>query len=161
MSSDRRFQWSGTHSNTSRVSGNNFKDGAALKARSLTPIGDLVIKHVDPKKFSQQHVHKFSDPGKKIDEMGEVVNSIAVVTNQSHIIIHTGTNNLPTDSTESCAAKIKNLALKVKNKFPNASLVISRIVYREDINVDSKRMEINELQRERMLTKILLYRKYY
>ena len=77
--------------------------------------------------------------------MAEAVGSITVATHPSHVIIHTGTNNLPMDSAESCAAKIKSLALKVKDKFPNSRIGISGIIYREDINVDSKRNEINEM----------------
>ena len=38
----------------------------------------------------------------------------------------------------------KSLVLKVKSKFPNSSIGLSGIVYREDINVDAKRIEVNE-----------------
>ena len=61
------------------------------------------------------------------------------------VIIYTGTNNLHSESAESCVTEIKNLALKVKKKFPNSSVGISGIVYREDINVDSKRVKVNEM----------------
>ena len=77
--------------------------------------------------------------------MAEAVGSITVATDPSHVIIHTGTNNLPADSAESCAVKIKSLELKVKDKFPNSRIGISGIIYREDINVYSKRNEINEM----------------
>ena len=33
----------------------------------------------------------------------------------------------------------------MKNKFPNSSVGISGIVYREDIHVDSKRVKVNEM----------------
>ena len=39
----------------------------------------------------------------------------------------------------------QEVALKVKNKLPNSSIGLSDIVYREDINVDSKRIEVNEM----------------
>ena len=32
----------------------------------------------------------------------------------------------------------------MKNKFPNSSIGLSSIVYREDINVDAKHIEVNE-----------------
>ena len=108
-------------------------------------IGDSMIKHIDPKKLSQRRVHKFSYPGKTAGEIAEVVDSIAVASDPSHVLIHTGTNNLPSESAESCVTEIKNLALKVKKKFPNSSVGISGMVYREDINVDSKRVKVNEM----------------
>ena len=74
-----------------------------------------------------------------------VFGSIAVALDPSPVIIHTGTNNLSSESAESCVTEIKNLAIKVKNKFPNSSVAISGIVYREDINVDSKRVKVNEM----------------
>ena len=96
------------------------------------------------KRLSQRRVHNFSYPG-KTGEIAEVVDSIAVASDPSPVIIHTGTNNRPSESAESCVTEIKKLALKVKNKFPTSSVGISGIVYREDINVDSKRVKVNEM----------------
>ena len=107
-------------------------------------IGDSMIKHIDPKKLSQRHVYKFSYPGKTTGEIAEAVDNIAIVSDPSHVIIHTGTNNLPAESVDSCVADINSLVLKVKNKFPNTSIGLSSIVYREDTNVDAKRIEVNE-----------------
>ena len=42
------------------------------------------------------------------------------------------------------ATKIKNLAEKVENKFPNAKLGISGLTYREDIVVNSMQVDVNE-----------------
>ena len=135
---------SGTHANTSRVSVNNSKSGEVGKTRPIVLIGDSVIKHIDPKKLSQRHVHKFSYPGKTTAKIAEAVDNIAVASDPSHVIIHTGTNNLPSESVDSCVADIKSLVLKVKSKFPNSSIGLSGMVYREDINVDAKRIEVNE-----------------
>ena len=78
-------------------------------------------------------------------EIAEAVDNIAVASaDPSHVIIHTGTNNLPSESADSCVADIKSLVLKVKSKFPNSCIGLSGIVYREDINVDAKRIEVNE-----------------
>ena len=82
----------------------------------------------------------FSYPGKTTGEIAEAVDNIAIASDPSHVIIHTGTNNLPVES----VAGIKSLVLKVKNKFSNSSIGLSSIVYREDINVDAKRIEVNE-----------------
>ena len=86
----------------------------------------------------------FSYPGKTTGEIAEAVDNIAIASDPSHVIIHTGTNNLPVESVDSCVAGIKSLVLKVKNKFSNSSIGLSSIVYREDINVDAKRIEVNE-----------------
>lgn len=145
VTSEEPMHRTGTRTNTSRVTANNSKSGEVAKTRPVVIISDSVIKHIDPKKLSQRPVRKFSYPGKTTDEMAEAVGSSTVATDPSHVIIHTGTNNLPTDSAESCAAKIKSLALKVKDKFPNSRIGISGIIYREDINVDSKRNEIYEM----------------
>ena len=105
-------------------------------------IGDSVIKHIDPKKLLQRHVHKFSYPGKTTGEIVEAVDNIAVASDPSNVIIHTGTNNLQSESADSSVADIRSLVLKVKNKFPNSSI---GTVYREDINVNAKRIEVNEM----------------
>ena len=145
VSSEMPLHQSGAHANTSRVSANNSKSGEVGKTRPIVLIGDSMIKHIDPKKLSQRHVHKFSYPGKTTAEIAEAVDNIAVASaDPSHVIIHTGTNNLPSESADSCVADIKSLVLKVKSKFPNSSIGLSGIVYREDINVDAKRIEVNE-----------------
>jgi hypothetical protein len=56
-----------------------------------------------------------------------------------------GTNNLTTNQAEVCVDKIKNLVGKVKTKFPNSSISgVSSLTYREDINVDVIRVEVND-----------------
>ena len=85
-----------------------------VKTKPIVLIEDSVIKHRS-KKLSQGRVHKFLYPGKTVGEIAEVLDSIAVASDPSHVIIHTGTNNLPSESAESCVTEIKNLALKMKN----------------------------------------------
>lgn len=78
----------------------DLKKTAAMKNPDLTPrkpivlTGDSIIKHIDPKKLSQRRGHKFSYPGKTAGAIAEVVDSIAVSSDLSHVINHTGTNNL-------------------------------------------------------------------
>ena len=69
----------------------------AVKARSVIVIGDTVIKHVDKKTFLNNMCSNFYNPGKR--QAAEAVDSITVATDSSNVIIHTGPNNLPTDST--------------------------------------------------------------
>ena len=42
-----------------------------------------------------------------------------------------------------CVDKLKNLVGKVKTKFPNSSIGVSILIYREDINVDLIPAEVN------------------
>ena len=94
VSSEGPLHQSGAHANTSRISVKNSISSEVGKTRHIVLIGDSVIKHIDPKKLSQRHVHKFSYPGKTTGEIAEAVDNIAVASDPSHIIIHTGTNNL-------------------------------------------------------------------
>lgn len=112
--------------------------------RSTVIIGDSIVKHIDPKKLSQRPVQKFTYPGKTCEEISEAIDNIKVNSDPSHVIIHSGTNNLPIDSVEICAAKVKNLAVKVKAKYPNSKIGVSGLIYREDISVDQRRTEVNE-----------------
>ena len=128
----------------SQVSVNNSKSGEVGKTKPIVLIGDSMIKHIDLKKLFQRHVHKFSYPGKTTGEIAEAVDNIAIASDPSHVILHTGTNNLLAESVDSWVANIKSLVLKVKNKFSISSIGLSNIVYREDINVDAKCIEVNE-----------------
>ena len=53
-------------------------------------------------------------PGKTSDQICHEVDSIHIDVEPSHVIIHSGTNNLPSDSVESCVSKTENLALKIR-----------------------------------------------
>ena len=56
-------------------------------------IGNLLIKHIDPKKLSERPVRLFSHPGKTTDKIAEAVGSITLATDPSRVIIHTGIRN--------------------------------------------------------------------
>ena len=49
------------------------------------------------KYLSHQRIYKFSYLGKTTGETAEAVDNITVATDPPDVIIHTGTNNLPTD----------------------------------------------------------------
>ena len=61
-------------------------------------------------------------------EMRNEIKSIKV----THIIVHSGTNDIPLDSRESCIKNIQNLALCVKEKFPRSTIAVSSITVRHD-----------------------------
>ena len=107
-------------------------------------IGDSIIKHIDPNKLSRRTVHKLTYCGKTCEEISEAIDNTQTKIDPSHVIIHCGTNNVPIDSAEVCATKIINLAMKVRNKFPNAKVGVSGLTYREDVSVNPIRVEVNE-----------------
>ena len=84
-------------------------------------------------------MYKHTYPGKRAEEIVKEIRSIThPQTNVSHVIIHAGTNNLPTDSAKQCVQNIKNLTSDMKNKFPNAKIGISGLIVRVDIDVATK-----------------------
>ena len=100
-------------------------------------IGDSIIKNIDPRKISRRRTVKICLPGKKAEQITAEVKSISV-TNPSHVIIHAGTNNLPTDSEHECAKHAEDLVKCIKARFPVAKIALSGITIRRDIDVPAK-----------------------
>lgn len=126
--------------NSSDYGGDNEDNGNGnpQKTRStIIIIGDSIAKHIDPKKLSRRPVQKFTYPGKTCEALSEVIGNTNAKPDSSHVIIHSGTNNLVIDSPELGANKVKNLAVKVKRKLPNSKIGVSGLTYREDVIVDS------------------------
>jgi hypothetical protein len=76
-------------------------------------------------------VHKFTYRGKTCEEINEAIDNTQTKIDPSHVVIHCSTINLDSaevcstinlDSAEVCATKIINLAMKVRNRFPNAKV---------------------------------------
>ncbi len=61
-------------------------------------IGDSIIKNINPKKISKKQVLKRTFPGKNAEDIKSEIKSILTGSTPSHIIIHAGTNNLPTNT---------------------------------------------------------------
>jgi hypothetical protein len=61
-------------------------------------IGDSIIKNINPKKISKKQVLKRTFPGKNAEDTKSEIKSIPTGSTPSHIIIHAGTNNLPTNT---------------------------------------------------------------
>ena len=105
-----------------------------------------MIKNINPRKLLKKRIHKLSYPGKTAEEICSEINTglPKVDTNPSHIIIHAGTNNLvTTDSANTCASKIKHLATKAQQIFPQAQVAISSLTIREDVDVSAKLDNVN------------------
>ena len=121
------------------------KKGAKLRTQpeSVLIIGDSLIKNIDSQKLTKKTVDKRMYSGKTSDQICHEVDSIHIDVKPSHVIIHSGTNNLPSDSVESCVSKTENLALKIRNKFQSSKIGISSLTHREDISVSTKLSEVN------------------
>ena len=90
-------------------------------------------------------MHKFTYPGKTVDEIESDVQHIDGNLSPSHVILHCGTNNLPTDEPNVCMKKLENLCLIVQSKFPKAKIAVSTITCRKDIQLKNKIGETNNM----------------
>ena len=115
---------------------------------SVLIIGDSLIKNIDSQKLTKKTVDKRRYPGKTSNQICHEVDSIHIGVEPSYVIVHSGTNNLPSDSVESCVSKTENLALKIRNKFQTSKIGISSLTHREDISVSTKLSEVNEKLKE-------------
>ena len=84
--------------------------GAKSRAQpeSVVIIGNSLIKNIDPQKHTKKTVDKRMYPGKTSDQICHEVDSIHIDVEPSHLIILSGTNNLPSDSVESCVSKTED-----------------------------------------------------
>ena len=114
-------------------------------------IGDSIIKHIDPKKLSKNKVYKYTYPGGTAESIATKVCALKPQIAPSHVIIHAGTNNIPTDTAGECAQKIVNLAGKLKEKFPNSKIGLSSIIQRQDIQMATKIDEANKILKQKCM----------
>ena len=78
------------------------------------------------------------------DEISEQLDSIQLQESPSHVIIHAGTNNLPTDTAKTCSTKIGKLANHIKVKFPQSKVGFSGLTIRKDCDLDEKLNQTNK-----------------
>ena len=152
--SARKRNTRGTARNKNNTSGSVHNNGDQNNMRDSTRnneehfavvIGDSIIKHINPQKLSKKTVKKHLYPGKTADEICDLINESSFqCNNPSYVILHAGTNNLPTDSTEVCTEKIIRLAQTARVKFPSAKIGVSGITHRKDHNFSTKITEVNE-----------------
>ena len=117
----------------------------------IVMIGDSIIKHIDPKKLSKNKVYKYTYPGDTAESIATKVCALKPQIAPSHVIIHAGTNNIPTETADECAQKIVNLAGKLKEKFPNSKIGLSSIIQRQDIQVATKIDEANKILKQKCM----------
>ena len=115
-----------------------------VPTQGIVIIGDSVIKNVNPVKLSKRRVQKYTYPGKTTPEINNELTKINIQLPPSHVIAHTGTNDVPVETTEKCISNMEELIMSVKQKFPNSKIGISGITPRQDIVLKLKIKEINE-----------------
>ena len=86
-----------------------------------------MIKDIIPRTILRRQIIKRTFPGKMAEEIKSKINTISPETAPSHIIIHTGTNNLPTNSVRETVKHIEELANCVKQRFPSSQIGLSSI----------------------------------
>ena len=123
---------------------NQNKEKSQEAKQSIVIIGDSIVKHIIPTKLSKKKVHKFTYPGKTASEINNKLNTIESNLTPSHVVVHAGTNNIPSQSVDECINDIEELIVGVKEKFPNSKIGISGITTRQDIDSTSKVNEVNE-----------------
>ena len=120
------------------------KESHSGSKSNIVIVGDSMIKNIDPRKLSRKQVNKFSFPGRRAEEIASEIRNINTQLQPTHVIMHAGTNNLPSDTSDQCIKNIKGLCSKVKDKFPQAKLGISSIILRKDIEATSKMHQVND-----------------
>ena len=106
-------------------------------------IGDSMIKNIILRKISKRQIIKRTFPGKTEENKSEI-NTISPETAPSHIIIHAGMINLPTNSVRETVNHIEELANCVKQRFPSSQIGLSSITNRNDIELSTKIMDVNK-----------------
>jgi hypothetical protein len=123
----------------------NLHNGKIAKGDSpIILIGDSIIKGINPRKISKRQIIKHTFPGKTAEEVKPEINTIPSETAPSHVIIHAGTNNLPTNSVRETVKHIEELANCVKQRFPSSQIGLSSITIRNDIDLSTKVMDVNK-----------------
>ena len=102
-----------------------------IENKQTLVIGDSIIKNMTSRKFDKKgRTYIKSIRGGKI---GHIKNFLMTVkaSQLKVIIIHAGTNHLRDETTDEILLQIKDLVLKMKNKFPQVKICISSLLHRE------------------------------
>ena len=110
------------------------------------------MKHIDPRKLTRKKVCKFPLPWKTAEDIENELNSINV---PAHIIVHVGSNNIPMDSPDTCAKKLKSFVIKTKAKFPNTKTGFFEITFRQDIYLATNIKEVNKKLKDEAKHKVV------
>ena len=98
------------------LNGHRQKENQSENKPNIAIVGDSMIKNITPRKLSSKRANKFMFPGKRAEEIASEVKNINAQLHPTHVIIHAGTNNLPTDTGDQCVRNIKGLCSIVSKK---------------------------------------------
>ena len=138
--------------NKAKPSKKNIKRDA-LSAKNALPkkpeiaiVGDSMTKNLQGWKMSKvKNVRNYTFPGATIENMSHHVIP-AIEKKPEEIILHVGTNNLKSDSAQSIAEKISQIATTIQEKSPDTKVTISGIITRkDDVSLKEKITEANNL----------------
>ena len=79
----------------------------------------------------QHHVQSFSFAGAKVEDMNDFVKPL-LRRRPDKVIVHVGTNNVKDDNPKRVKVKISELVDTIRNEQPNAKIVLSSIIHRND-----------------------------
>ena len=108
-----------------------------------------------PNLNAKLHCH----PGKSAAEISRMVVADIDQLAQSPptaLVFHAGTNDLPTQSAEDIRETFDNLIINVQSKLPDTTLILSGIVYRQDIpqlntKIDAINSGLSEIKRQKVV----------
>ncbi|CAB3989125.1 Hypothetical predicted protein, partial [Paramuricea clavata] len=123
---------------------NQNKEKSQEAKQNIVIIGYSIVKHIFPTNLSEKKVQKFTYLGKTASEINNKPNTIEPNLTPCHVVVHAGTNNIPSQSVDECINDIEELIVGVKEKFPNSKIGVSGITTRQDIDSTSKVNEVNE-----------------
>ena len=91
-----------------------------------------MTKFIKPNKLSKKHhVQSFSFAGAKVEDMNDFVKPL-LRRRPDKVIVHVGTNNVKDDNPKRVKVKISELVDTIRNEQPNAKIVLSSIIHRND-----------------------------
>ena len=127
--------------------------------RSTVIIGDSVISGLKGWRMSDKNniVRVRSFPGATIDDMNDYIKP-TTRAQPDNLIIHIGTNNLPSDEPRAIAEKMSKLVGSFQRDSPDSNIVISELAPCKDSGeLNSKAKSVNKLLRSVCTTRSWTY----
>lgn len=110
----------------------NSDGNAAQYKEKVLIVGDSMTKFIKPNKLSKKHhVQSYSFAGAKVEDMNDFVKPL-LRRRPDKVIVHVGTNNVKDDNPKRVKGKIAELVDTIRNEQPNAKIVLSSVIHRND-----------------------------
>ena len=110
----------------------NSDGNAAQNKEKVVIARDSMTKFIKPNKLSKKHhVQSYSFAGVKVEDMNDFVKPL-LRGRPDKVIVHVGTYNVKDDNPKRVKVKISELVDTITNEQPNAKIVFSSIIHRND-----------------------------